>query len=74
MRTQENIGIDMLPEFEFSQADTLKVKALTALDLKYRLNGRKSDEAVYSFCRITAQEVEPYIEQWEQMHGLVCAD
>lgn len=74
MRTQENIGIDMISEFEFSQADALKVKAWTALDLKYKFNGRKSDEAIYSFCRITAQEVEPYIEQWETMRCLVFAD
>jgi len=74
MRTGDNIAVDMIPEFEFSQADALKVKAWAALDLKYKLNGRKSDEAIYSFCRITAEEVEPHIKQWEKMHHLVPAD
>lgn len=68
MRTQENVTIDMIPEFEFSKADTLKVKAWAALDLQ--LKGF-SETAACTFCRISPQEVAPYVAQWEQMHNLV---
>lgn len=71
---QENITLEMIPEFEYSEEDTVKVRAWMVLKA---LEEGMSEKSVQLMFRMTAAEASPYRESWEralantQVPGLV---
>jgi len=61
MKAGEYISLEVLPAYEYSASDALKVKAWKALDM---ISRGKDPQKAYRFCRTSEQEVESFSHEW----------